>query len=97
MNLTFLCLVIAVLAMPIKAWMEGDGGQVRWDNSCYWTGGDIDSFTSKPDHCGGACLGTPGCTRFNWNADICYVKGSGGELVTGQGNLKIYYVIYFIY
>jgi hypothetical protein len=46
MNLTFLCLVIAVLAMPIKAWMEGDGGQVRWDNSCYWTGGDIDSFTS---------------------------------------------------
>jgi len=65
--------------------MEGDGGLTHWDNNCYWTGGDINSKKSLPDQCGGICIATSGCTRFNWRSGTCYVKGSGGELVTGQG------------
>ena len=80
-------LLCVFLAAGIKAWMEGDGGLVRWDNNCYWTGDDISTSQAPGEQCGGVCTSTPGCTRFNWNGGTCFVKGCEGELVTGQGTI----------
>ena len=82
-----LLVVVALVAIPINAWNEGDGGLVRWDNGCYWIDDGSNQLATKPslaEQCGGVCIATTGCRKFSWHDGTCFLHPYG-DLGTGQG------------
>jgi hypothetical protein len=68
----FLLLAVCLMT-PALAWFSGDGGLVMWDNNCGWMGS---AFATKPSldiQCGGVCIATSGCRKFDWYGGVCYL------------------------
>jgi hypothetical protein len=80
----FLLLVVGLMT-PTLAWFSGDGGLVMWDNNCGWRGYAFATKPSLAEQCGGICIATSGCRKFDWKDGICHLRDDEQTLGTYEG------------
>jgi hypothetical protein len=86
MKLVPFLLLAVCLMTPTKAWFSGDGGLTMWDHGCWWKGTPIaEGKPALAEQCGGVCISTHGCRKFNWQHGFCYMYDDSPTLEDGNG------------